>query len=105
MLLNIEVLNHVIVSPTAFYSFRAKGHIEELKYDNKYAYSFLFDKETKKKIALLEKEAEKKGIKTRNLEIAKELLREGMDKKTIMKITHISAQRLGRLEKEKTLGG
>ena len=124
MLLNIEVLDHVIVSPNTFYSFRANSLIEKLKYDKKYAYTFLFEKEINKKITLLKKEVEKekkeiaaqnfqkgeekgikKGIKARNLEIARKMLKKKIEGKEILEITGITKQWLGRLEKEKTLGG
>ena len=122
-ILDIEVIDHIIVTKHSFYSLEESGHIEKLKWDTKYALSFIYEKKVAKRMEQLKAEVEKerkkgelagmkkgkqegekigleKGEKKRNVEIARAMLSKGMDVTTIRELTGLSRQWIGRMKSE-----
>ncbi len=119
LMFNIKVIDHLIVTTHSYYSFCDNGKIEELRWDKKYALTFIRDKQVAEEIAKIKKEAEKhqhqirkqgkqegiqegekKGAKTREKEIAKQLLKQGIDLSVIKEATGLTAQWIGRIKSE-----
>ena len=119
LMFNIKVIDHLIVSTHSYYSFADSGKIEELRWDKKYALTFIRDKQVAEEIAKIKKDAEKhqkevrkegekvgeergekKGATQEKMHIAKGMLKEGMDTKLIQKLTGLSAQWIGRIKSE-----
>ncbi len=118
-ILDIKVVDHIIVSPQSFYSFKESELIDKLQLDTKYALTFVYKKQMEQKMEELKKnvervkreygiqkkkeglqQGEQKGIKKRNQEIARELLLLGIDEKAIIKSTGLPKQWIGRIKKE-----
>jgi len=119
----VEVADHVIITERSYYSFRESGLMERLRISAKYAPSFIYEKTMAKKIAEMKllaerkekaglkvgekigiKKGEEKGIikgkKTEKQEIAKQMLKEGMEMNLIKDITGLPLNWLGRLKNE-----
>ena len=105
-ILDIKIIDHVIVTKHSFYSLRESGHIEKLKWDTTYALSFIYEKKVSKRMEQLKAEVEKerkkgkreglkegkqegekigleKGAKKEKVEIARNLLSQGIDPKPL----------------------
>ena len=119
LLFDIKVVDHVIVTKHSYYSFCDNGLIEKLRWDRKYALTFVHDKQVAEEIAKIKKEAEKhrktfgkemekvgedkgkiEGAKTREVEIAKKMFEEGLSMGVVKKTTGLTVQWLGRLKAE-----
>ena len=121
-ILDIKVIEHVIVTPNSYFSFRSNGLIEKLEMDTTYALSFIYEKKMKRKMEELKKDVEKerkkgklegikegkekgeeigieKGKKEEKVEIAKQMLVKGMDVQTIQELTGLSPQWIGRIKR------
>ena len=118
-IMGIEVIDHVIVTENSYYSFEESGLMDKLRLESKYALTFVQEKQMAKEVEKIKKEAEKKsikskqegiklgekkgeekGIKARNKEIAKNLLRQGIDIEVVKQATGLTVQWLGRLKNE-----
>ena len=122
-ILDIEVIDHVIVTRHSFYSFEQNGKIEELNICTEYALSFIYEKRMARRMEELKKKAEKdhkkglskgrregkeegreqgrqEGARRERREIAIEMLKEGVDDKKIVKITGLTRSWLSRLKNE-----
>lgn len=83
-LINIEVIDHLIISENDYFSFEDEGIMKELKKSGRYE---ILDAE-KAALRRMEEAIEKeRAIKENNLVIAKKLKEEGMDIDTIKKVT------------------
>ena len=119
LMFNIKVIDHLIVTTHSYYSFCDNGKIEELRWDKKYALTFIRDKQVAEEIAKIKKDAEKhqkeirkegkqegiqegekKGAKTREKEIARQMLKDGEELEKIKKYTGLTSQWLGRIKSE-----
>ena len=116
LIMDIEVVDHVIVTKYSYYSFCDSGLIEKLRWDNKYALTFIRDKQVTEEIAKIKKEVareklkegikqgieegEKQGAQARNRYIAKNLLKKGIDISVVKDATGLTAQWIGRLKSE-----
>jgi len=119
LLFDIEVIDHVIVTNNSYYSFCDNGLIEKLRWDRKYALTFIRDKQVAKEIEKIKREVEKhkkqllkegekkgihkgkmEGVKARNKEIAKNMFKQGFSMEVIKNITGLTPQWLGRLKSE-----
>ena len=127
LILDIEVVDHVIITQNSYYSFADNGIIERLKWDKEYALTFIHEKQVEKKMQAMEKQAEqekkqvakeseqkgklegrkegiligeKKGKKEERMALAEQMLEKGFDSNVIKELTGISAQWLGRLKNE-----
>ena len=118
-MMDIEVIDHVIVTENSYYSFCDNGLITKLRLDRKYALTFVREKQMAREIAEIKKDAEEhkqefgrerekvgkakgieEGAKTEKKEIAKQMLIKGMDTKLIQELTGLPVQWLGRLRNE-----
>ena len=116
-MMDIEIVDHVIVTQNSYYSFCDNGLIEKLRWDRKYALTFIRDKQVAEEIAKIKKDAEKhqqlirkegekvgeergekKGAKEEKIQIARQMLKEKEDLDKIKKYTGLSSQWLGRLK-------
>ncbi len=112
IIMNCEVHDHVIVTPNSFYSFKENGLIEKLRWDRKYALTFVRDKQVAEEIEKIKrnadrfskkegiKEGEEKGARKQKQEIAKNLLNQDVDIEIVKKATGLSSQWVGRLKRE-----
>ena len=115
ILFDIDIVDHVIVAPQTYYSFANSGLIEKLYNNMKYASLPVQEKwlekeaqkmkrEFDKNKGKLLKEGEKKGIekgaKAEKMQIAKNLLKQGVDVAIVKKTTGITHQWIGRLQGE-----
>lgn len=119
LIMNIEVLDHVIVTENSYHSFLISGLMEKLRWDRKYALTFVRDKQVAKEIEKIKKDAKKHkqlsrqegklegiklgkqaGARQRNKVIAKQMLKKGLDINLVQELTGITKQWLGRLKSE-----
>lgn len=119
LIMDTPVLDHLILSEHSFYSFLDNGLIDKLAWDNKYALTFIREKQVQQEIARIKQAVEKQkaeikkvarqegqtegkeeGRKTERMEIAKNLLKQGMAIEAIEKATGVTKQWLGRLKNE-----
>ena len=118
-MMDIEVTDHVIVTQNSYYSFADNGLIEKLRWDKKYALTFIREKQVAREIERIKEDAEKhqarvkqegiaegldkgkvEGAKTEKREIAKQMLLDGESLEKIKKWTGLTSQWLGRLKNE-----
>ena len=88
LLMDIDIVDHVIVTEKSYYSFCDNDLIEKLRWDNKYALTFIREKQIKKEI--------EKSTKR----VALSMLIEGIDPKKVAKVTGLTPQYIGKLAKE-----
>ena len=108
LIVDVEVLDHLIISEHSFFSFKDNGLIDKLRWDRKYALTFVREKQVKKEIEQMKKLGEQQGLekgllkgrKAERMEIAKNLLRQGLDFAVIERATGVSKSWLGRLKNE-----
>ena len=119
LLFDIDVVDHVIVTKHSYFSFCDNGLIEKLRWDRKYALTFIRDKQVAKEIARIKRETERhkdqllkkgklegikqgeiKGAKARGMQIAKKLLQQGVDPAIVKRTTGVTHQWIGRLKNE-----
>ena len=94
-ILDINVIDHVIVTEKSFYSLEASGYIEQLRWDTKYAISSIYERKVAKRMEQLKKEVEKEGkkrelagIKKGKQEGYKEIIKRMLSKgKTVQEIS------------------
>lgn len=123
ILVDINVVDHLVITKHSYYSFADNGHIDTLMFDNKYALTLTQEKFLKQKMEALKKqvakekkkerregekvglergrkEGEEIGEKKKGKEVAVRMLRKGMDLAVIKELTGITLQQLGRLRNE-----
>ena len=119
LIMDTPVADHVIISEHSYYSFAESGKLEELRWDNKYALTFIREKQIKQERQRASKELEInkeqiakenelkgeekgkiEGAKAEKREIAKQMLAKDMNPKLVQELTGLSAQWLGRLKNE-----
>jgi len=119
LLFDIKVVDHVIVTRHSYFSFATNGLIEKLRWDRKYALTFIHDKQVAEKIRDMKRDAEKEkkkfgkereklgekrgeeeGAKTREKQIARQMIIDGKPFEEIKKYTGLPVQWLGRLKSE-----
>ena len=115
LIVDVEVLDHLIISEHSFFSFKDNGLIDKLRWDRKYALTFIREKQVKKEIDRMKRSLEEqksrikklgeqqgllKGRKAERIEIAKQMLKDGKPLEEVTKYTGITKQWLGRLKNE-----
>jgi len=118
-----EVLDHLIISPYSYYSFKDNGIMDRYFLSSKYLPSFELERRYEKYAELTQKEAEKQkrmlakemkqegrikgkeegikvGSRERELAIAKGMLKEGLTVDIIMKVTGLPKITINKLYKE-----
>jgi DNA repair protein RadC len=94
IIVETEVVDHLIISTKSYLSFSDIGLLEQLKKSKKYVPTFELIKEAKKEAAEI---AEKK----KTVEIAKELKRKGINNHTISESTGLSIEEVEKLKVRK----
>lgn len=93
-MLNIEVIDHLIISEKAYFSMADKGIIEELKNSHNYV---LMDREKALLISMKIDAAKESGGKENSIEIAKKMLSDGLPVDAIVKYTGLSEEEIATL--------
>ena len=89
-MMHVPVLDHLIITETAYYSFEETGLLAELSLDSKYELDFDLKKRTDRKVADIKKE--------NKLEIAKIMIAKGYDVKEIIELTGLSKLQVNRIK-------
>jgi DNA repair protein RadC len=115
-IVDVEVLDHLIITEEYFYSFDDHSLMKELRQSTKWVPTFIEIERIKKEaLKLGEKKGRKegrkegkkvgmekgleKGMKKRNKEIAKKSLKEGLAVELVSKITGLSVEDIEKLKK------
>ncbi len=94
IIVNTQVIDHLIISTKSYISFSDTGLLAKLKKSTKYVPSYVLEKRIKK-------EATEIAEKKKTVEIAKELKRKGIDSQTISEATGLSLEEVGKLRVRK----
>lgn len=94
-ILQIEVIEHLIISEKSYLSFADTGLLEILKASTKYVPDYLLKAQMKKEVEEL---VAKEAIQKRNKEIARQMKKEGYSIESISKLTSLTEQQIKRLK-------
>ncbi len=94
IIVDTEVLDHLIISDKSYLSFADTGLLDELKKSTKYVPKYVLEQRFKK-------EATEIANKKKTVEIAKELKRNGVDNETIALSTGLSIEEVEKLRVKK----
>ncbi|WP_299549956.1 JAB domain-containing protein [Seonamhaeicola sp.] len=94
IIVDTEVLDHLIISTKSYLSFADTGLLDELKKSTKYVPKYVLEQR-------LKKEATDIANKKKTVEIAKELKRNGVDNETIALSTGLSIEEVEKLRVRK----
>ena len=119
LIFGIKVVDHVITTKHSYFSFMDNGLIEKLRWDRKYALTFIRDKQVAEEVEKIKSESKQyqkaarkegklegikegvvKGAKAEKREIAKSMLIKGMDAHLIEEITGLSPSWIDNLKAE-----
>ncbi len=106
-IIDLDVIDHLIISEDGYYSFKEKGLLLELRKSKKYAVYFIEEKKLFKKGEAVGVEkgieiGEERGKKEREVEIAKKMLSKGVDIKDIADFTGLPKVQMENLLKTKS---
>jgi len=106
-IVNVEVLDHLIITELYFYSFKDDGLMAELQKSTKWVPTFVeIDRIKKEALKLGEKkgrkEGKKEGEKSKAIKMAKKSLKEGLTVDLISRITGLSVEEIEKLKKVQT---
>ncbi|MDD7886127.1 JAB domain-containing protein [Flavivirga sp. 57AJ16] len=90
IIVNTEVLDHLIISDKSYLSYEDIGLLDELKKSTKYVPKYVLEQRIKKEATEIAKRNEK-------IEIAKTMKRNGIDKHTISESTGLSLEEVEKL--------
>ncbi len=101
-ILDIEVIDHLIITENSFMSFVGIGLMEELRQSIKYLPSYVLERKIRSEEKLLRKEAvktasEKAALKSKK-DIAKEMKKKGYSVDEIAEITGISEEEIKKIK-------
>ena len=96
-IVNIEVIDHLIITEKKYYSFADDGLLAKLEASMKYVVPYLQEARIKE---FFEK-GQKAGIEKTKLEIAKKMISEGVDIKYIITFTGLSKKEIEKLSTKK----
>jgi DNA repair protein RadC len=94
-IMNVPLMDHLIISETACYSFLDSGLLHELQQSLKYVPAYEIKKRYEK--AAIEK-GEQQGVEKGRKEVARQMKKEGYAIEAIMKMTGLSKAVIGRLK-------
>ncbi len=101
-ILKVQVLDHLIITETGYYSFADSGLLKELENSTKYVPAYELKRRYEAEAKLLAKEqvkaAEEHIIETREKNIARAMKRNGEPLEKIMEYTGLSKAVIGRLK-------
>ena len=95
IIVETQVLDHLIISDKSYLSFEDTGLTDELKKSSRYVPNYVLEQRIKKEAAQI---AEQK----KTLEIAKQLKRNGVDEETIAQSTELSLEEVKKLKVKKS---
>ena len=104
-IVDVEVLDHLIISPVAYYSFKDHGLMNELRHSTKWVPTFVEIERIKKEALKL---GEKKGLKAgkklgeqkKAEKIARKSLKEGLSIEITAKITGLSVEEINKIKNQ-----
>ena len=94
IIVDTEVIEHLIISDKSYLSFKDIGLLDELKKSTKYVPKYVLEQRIKKEATEIAKRNEK-------IEIAKQLKRKGIDEKTIAESTGLALEEVEKLRVRK----
>ena len=90
IIVDTEVIDHLIISDKSYLSFKDIGLMDELKLSTKYVPKYVMEQRIKKEVTEI---IERKNT----IEIAKKLKRKGIDEQTIVETTGLSLEEVQKL--------
>ena len=106
LIMQVPIIDHLIISESSYYSFKNSGLLEELEKSVKYVPMYKLKQRYEKQVLEAEKSkvkevenALKKGKKDKATEMAKVMLKEGMQLELIIKITGLTKVEINKLNK------
>ena len=107
-ILNIQVLDHLIITNKKYISFKDAGIMDELEASTKFVPPFMLAERIRKEEKKIREEVAKqnldkgikKGKKERNIEIAKEMLKEGLPIELIIKLTGLTKKEVEKMKND-----
>jgi DNA repair protein RadC len=96
--LNVEVIDHLIISEKTYYSFMDSGLFVKLQESKKYVLPYELEEKAKKEgIDIGIEIGEEKGAKKKTIEMAKTMKQKGIDHPTIKEISGLSIKEIQEL--------
>ncbi|AZJ36644.1 MULTISPECIES: JAB domain-containing protein [Tenacibaculum] len=90
IIVNTHVIDHLIISDKSYMSFKNIGLLEELEKSKRYVPKYVLEEQIKKEMSKIIE-------KNRNIEIAKQLKRKGVDNETIVFATGLTIEEVKKL--------
>ncbi|WP_425659804.1 JAB domain-containing protein [Tenacibaculum ascidiaceicola] len=90
LIVNTHVIDHLIISDKSYLSFANTGLLQELEKSKKYVPQYVLEEQIKKDMSKIIE-------KNRNIEIAKQLKRKGVDNETIVFATGLTIEEVKKL--------
>jgi DNA repair protein RadC len=92
LIMQVPIVDHLIISESSYFSFKNSGLLEELEKSVKYVPKYKLEQRFEKELLKAEKKIEKveKALKNKATEMAKVMLKEGMQLELIIKITGLT---------------
>ncbi|AZJ34401.1 JAB domain-containing protein [Tenacibaculum singaporense] len=90
IIVNTHVIDHLIISDKSYMSFKNIGLLEELEKSKRYVPKYVLEEQIKKEMSKIIE-------KNRNIEIAKQLKRKGVDNETIIFATGLTIEEVKKL--------
>ncbi|MDX8554956.1 JAB domain-containing protein [Tenacibaculum sp. 1B UA] len=90
IIVNTHVIDHLIISDKSYMSFKNIGLLQELEKSKKYVPQYVLEEQIKKDMSKIIE-------KNRNIEIAKQLKRKGVDNETIVFATGLTIEEVEKL--------
>jgi DNA repair protein RadC len=100
--LNVEVIDHLIISEKAYYSFLDSGLFAKLQESKKYVLPYELEERARKEgleegLEIGEEKGVKKGKKEKAIEMAKSMKHKGIDHSIIKEISGLSIKEIQEL--------
>ncbi|MCO7184265.1 JAB domain-containing protein [Tenacibaculum sp. XPcli2-G] len=90
IIVNTHVIDHLIISDKSYMSFKNIGLLEELEKSKRYVPKYILEEQIKKEMSKIIE-------KNRNIEVAKQLKRKGVDNETIVFATGLTIEEVKKL--------
>ena len=94
IIVNTEVIDHLIISNKSYLSFKDIGLLDELKKSTKYVPTYVLEQRIRKEVIEI-------TTRKNNIEIAKKMKRKGIDENTIAELTGLTLEEVKKLKVRK----
>jgi DNA repair protein RadC len=94
IIVNTEVIDHLIISNKSYLSFKDIGLLDELKKSTKYVPTYVLEQRIRKEVIEI-------TTRKNNIEIAKKMKRKGIDENTIAELTGLTLEEVEKLKVRK----